>query len=164
MMHFSEWLAGTNASMTIQEQLWIIPLMQTIHILAIAMVLSSVGMIDLKILGLAGSAHTLLETSRRFAPWIWTSLIVLLLSGFVLIVGEPVRELGVTVFWIKMGLLAVAAASTAAFHLSLQRHAAFWEDSRKARGLIKASAIIVFAVWCAVVVAGRWIAYSQLSL
>src|SRR5262245_9810978 len=111
MMQFSDWLAQTNASMTIQRQLWIIPLVQTIHILAIAVVLSSVGMIDLKILGLAGGNQTMTETARRFTPWIWTGLAVLLLSGLILIVGEPVRELGVSVFWVKMGLLLVAVAS-----------------------------------------------------
>ena len=164
MTQFSDWLAQTNASMTIQQQLWIIPLVQTIHILAIAVVLSSVGMIDLKILGLAGGNQTMTETARRFTPWIWTGLAVLLLSGLILIVGEPVRELGVSVFWVKMGLLLVAVASTAAFQLSLRRRVAFWEECEQTRWLINAFAITVFAVWCAIAVAGRWIAYAQLSL
>ena len=51
MTAFAQWLAGTSASMVIQKTLWLIPLMQTIHIICVALVFSSVLMIEFRILG-----------------------------------------------------------------------------------------------------------------
>jgi hypothetical protein len=77
------WLAGTTASGVIQKTLWVIPVMQTIHILSIAMVLSSVVMIEFRVLGLT-SSRTIEQTAHRFVPWIFGGVVVLALTGGVL--------------------------------------------------------------------------------
>jgi hypothetical protein len=51
MTAFAQWLAGTSASMVVQKTLWLIPLMQTIHIVCVALVFSSVVMIEFRVLG-----------------------------------------------------------------------------------------------------------------
>jgi hypothetical protein len=66
---FASWLSQTPASQIIQNVLWIIPLVQTLHILAIAVVLSSVAVIDLRIFGLAGRRATMTQTADRYLPW-----------------------------------------------------------------------------------------------
>ena len=48
----SDWLASTSLSLTIQNVTWIIPAVQTIHILCVAAVFSSVLMVDLRLLGI----------------------------------------------------------------------------------------------------------------
>src|SRR5713226_3199506 len=107
MLDVAQWLAGTSVSRGVQQVLWLIPLLQAIHILAIAMVLSSVAMVELRILGLARS-QTMAQTARRFVPWIWWGLVVLAATGIVLIVGEPKRALPNPAFQLKMLLLALA--------------------------------------------------------
>jgi hypothetical protein len=51
MQGFAQWLEGTSASEFVQKTLWLIPLMQTIHIICVALVFSSVVMIEFRILG-----------------------------------------------------------------------------------------------------------------
>src|SRR5260221_4651312 len=96
---FCAWLDQTPLSQAIQTTGWIVPALQTIHILAIAAVMSSAVMIALR-----------LET--RFRRVIWWALPVLLATGIVMIVGEPVRSLENPVFQLKMTLLACAIAVT----------------------------------------------------
>ena len=93
----------------IQKTLWIIPVMQTIHILSVAMVFSSVVMIELRVLGLTRS-QTIEDTARRFVPWIFGGVGVLALTGTVLIIGEPQRSLPSYEFQMKILYLAVAIA------------------------------------------------------
>jgi len=69
MTAFAQWLAGTSASMVVQKTLWLIPLMQTIHIVCVALVFSSVVMIEFRVLGYS-KAGTVADTARRFVPWI----------------------------------------------------------------------------------------------
>jgi len=66
---FASWLLQTPASQIIQNVFWIIPLVHTLHILAIAVILSSVAMIDLRIFGLAGRCATMMQTADRYLPW-----------------------------------------------------------------------------------------------
>ena len=162
MLDVAQWLAGTSVSRGVQQVLWLIPLLQAIHILAIAMVLSAVAMVELRILGLARS-QTMVQTARRFVPWIWWGLIVLAATGIVLIVGEPKRALPNPAFQLKMLLLALAVAATWTFEVSLRRSAGFWEDAPHARRVTGAFAVFALLLWIAIAVAGRWIAYAQVA-
>ena len=65
IQQFAEWLSQTSLSMLIQtHNAWVIPTIQSIHIIAIGVVLTSVLMIDLRILGRAGRDQTLRETTE----------------------------------------------------------------------------------------------------
>ena len=105
MLDFAHWLAQTRISLAIQTNLWVIPAIQSIHIVAIGIVLSSVLMVDLRIFGWAGWTRRSAETTRRFAPWLWGALGVLFATGAMMVVGEPVRELLSLSFWLKMSLV-----------------------------------------------------------
>ena len=160
MLDFAQWLAQTRISLAIQTNLWVIPAIQSIHIAAIGIVLSSVFMVDLRIFGWAGTDETLGQTTRRFAPWLWSALGVLFVTGVLMVVGEPVRELFSLSFWLKMSLIVVGAALAAGFQLMLRRNERDWEESFASRWTIKCLAMVTFVVWCSIVVLGRLIAYD----
>src|SRR5271168_805702 len=105
---FSKWLAATPLSHTIQTTTWIIPSLQTIHILSVATVFSAAILVDLRIWRLLGRDEPLPDVARRFLPTIWPVLLILLVTGGLLIVGEPRRSLLNTSFYVKMTLLAFA--------------------------------------------------------
>jgi hypothetical protein len=156
---FIQWLGDTAASQVIQKVFWIIPTVQIAHILAISVVLASMAMLDLRLLGLAGKRSSIAALSRRFMPWLWGALIVLALSGSLLIVGEPKRALGNLAFELKM---ATAIAVTAGFQLILKRDlAAGGADLAPSHcGLAKITGAVSLALWAAIAVAGRLIAYA----
>ncbi len=159
MEEFAQWLAGTSASAVVQKTLWLIPLMQTIHIIGVALVFSSVVMIEFRILGYT-NAGTMAETAHRFVPWIFVCVVVMALTGTVLIIGEPTRSLPSFEFQMKMLFLAIALAFTILFARSVHRHADVWADNSGARTAHSTLAIVALASWCAVVIWGRWIAYT----
>ena len=130
LFYFTEWLRNTwlnELALTISESaptIWIgehfyaIPIFQVIHILAISASFASILMINARMLNLAGHS-TLEETTARYLRVIWWSLLVLVLSGALMIVGEPIRELINAVFWVKMGLFVTALLFTIWFHKSV---------------------------------------------
>ncbi len=67
---------------------WLFPLLQTIHILATGMLLSSAIMISLRLWGVS-HAQTIDGGGERYLPWMWGALVVLTLTGTALIVGNP---------------------------------------------------------------------------
>jgi hypothetical protein len=159
---FALWLASTPPSVFIQEQnAWAIPAIQSVHIVGIALVMGSVLMIDLRILGLAWTDQTLRQTTSRFGPWLTGSLWLLLVTGLLMVVGEPVRELVSFSFWLKMALVAVGTAVAVAFQRALRRDERRWEDAAAHGGSIRMLAVVTFLVWIAVIFLGRLIAYDH---
>jgi hypothetical protein len=125
---FCAWLEQTPLSQAIQGAGWIVPTVQTIHILAIAAVMASALMIALRL-------------DARFRRVIWWALPVLLATGVIMIIGEPVRSLENPVFQLKMALLASALA---VFLLQFRN---------------RIVATLSLSLWIGIVFAGRWIAY-----
>jgi uncharacterized membrane protein len=158
---FCDWLSATPISLMFQTVEWIIPATQSVHILAVAIVMSSVIMVDMRLMGLAGHSQSISAMTRRFLPWVWCSLVVLLLTGSVLITAEPRRDLLNPIFQAKMILLLVVIVVTAVFQLIVQRNMEYWDLSPKARAGAWATALLSLLVWSAIVGCGRWIAYVE---
>jgi hypothetical protein len=156
---FCDWLAQTPASLLIQTVNWIIPAVQSVHILAVAIVMSSAVLVDLRLLGLAGTDQPISAVARRFMPWIWFAVLALLTSGTLLVIGEPRRDLLNPVFVAKMALLAATVLMTALFQITLSRKMLAWDAAATRRRGPALFAIASLALWVAVLVCGRWIAY-----
>ncbi len=163
MNEFALWLSRTYPSVLIQtHNEWMIPTIQSIHIAGIAIVLGSVFMIDLRILGLAGKDQTLRQTTKRFAPWLLWALAGLVVTGVLMVIGEPVRELMTVSFWLKMALIGVGTSVAALFLKTLKSNEQKWEDAMTRRLSVRLMAIVTFFVWLAVIVLGRLIAYDHI--
>lgn len=160
LIQFSDWLASTSLSLELRTPVWVVPLVQTIHILAIASVLSAVLMINLRILGLVMPGQTLAAQVKRYVPWIWYPLIVLLLSGALLVIAEPQRSVVNPYFQAKMIMLVVVVALTAMVSRPLASQPTYWEQNGQRQLQSRALAVVSFVLWLGIVFAGRWIAYS----
>ncbi len=156
---FCAWIEQTQLSQAMQVHAWIVPAVQTVHILAIAAVMSSILMIDLRLLGVVGRDQPLARVSARFRPVIWWTLPILLATGMLMIIGEPVRSLENDYFQIKMLLLAAAITVTLGYQAPLNTDAGFWDATGGRRGAIKLIAVLSLLLWVGIVCAGRWIAY-----
>ena len=146
MTAFAQWLSQTAISLAIQTHEWVIPTIQSIHIVAIGVVLASALMIELRILGWAGRDQTFAETRMRFGSSLGWALAVLLLTGALMVIGEPARELLAFSFWFKMALIIVGTACTAL--------AERWHT--------RPFALLTLLIWAGVVILGRLIAYDHI--
>ena len=157
----SKWLAATALSHTIQTTGWVIPALQTIHILCVAALFSSAILLDLRIWRLFQRDVELAEVGRRFLPLIWAIVPILLITGGLLIVGEPRRSLLNTTFYLKMALLVFALALTAFLQWSLSSAPGFWDRNAGRRMAARLAATVSILTWCGIIFAGRFIAYTQ---
>lgn len=158
MLEFAAWLSETGLSRFIQHELWVIPSLQSVHILAIAALFSSMLFINLRLIGKADAGQTLAATTSRFMPWIWIGFAVLAVTGILLVVGEPRRELVSAPFWIKMGLILVGLTATLWLARSVARDPDRWDRPEEA-GRARLYALCTLIVWIGVITAGRLIAY-----
>ena len=163
MKEFAEWLSTTSMSVYMQRNnAWVIPLVQSIHIVGIGVVLGSIFMVDLRILGWAGMDQTLRQTTRRFAPWVTGALCLLLVTGIFMVIGEPVRELITLSFWMKMSLVAISTLIAFMFQMAVRKHEQpQWEERLVSRSSVKWLTVLTFLIWVCIIVLGRLIAYDH---
>jgi uncharacterized membrane protein len=157
---FSKHIYGSAISTGIRETSWAIPALQSIHILAIAVVVGAAIVMDLRLAGVLATDETPQGVVRRHLPWMWSALALLLTTGFLQGLAEPNRVLMNEVFWIKMGLVLTAFVLTLLFRYPILHPDYRIEHARMAR-LIKPMAWASLAIWVMVIFCGRWIAYTQ---
>jgi hypothetical protein len=150
-----DWLSSTSLSQLIQTTSWAIPGIQVIHIVCLATLFALALNLSLRIAGRGLAAEPLASLAGRFVPAIWICLVLLFLSGALLIIAEPFRTITNPVFYLKMSLLVVAIA------LTLWLASVARRPREKPATLHIAAATLSMVVWAGIIVAGRYIAYSE---
>jgi hypothetical protein len=150
MIQLSNWVNGLPISISMRRITWLIPLLQIIHILSLAMILSAVVMIDMRLWG-ASQGQTAIARSRQFLPWIWWALAVATLSGVALMVGAP-RSWRDSIFVAKLVLMAAATVATLALPLVLRMNAT---GGKEPNGLASAVGAAALLLWFGAALAGR---------
>jgi hypothetical protein len=159
MEQFAAGLAESGTSLFIQTQLWIVPTVQSIHIVALAILVMSAALLHVRLAGFAGADLPLQQIVGRYLPQMGWALAVLAVTGLVLVVGEPERELGSRLFWIKMALVVVAALLS--WGMCRKLPAGTYGRLPVARRVsLRIASIAALTAWALIVICGRWIAYA----
>lgn len=155
MDQFSDWLSTTGLSQVIQLNMWAIPSIQTVHILALSVLFASALLVALRFLGRGLATESLKALVARFTRIIWVLLVVLAISGILLIIAEPHRTVTNTVFYAKMIMLALVSA------LTLWLASAARKEPPQVSGLHRTAAVLTLLLWMGIMFAGRFIAYNE---
>ncbi len=155
-------LSQTPLALAMATSPWVVPTMQSIHIMSIAVIFISVLLIAMRASGYAWAGLSVRQTVARFAPWAWTALAVLALTGVVLILAEPIRELLAVSFWIKMVLLALTLVISVRFLRGVRSEAAFAEVDGPVNPRLRRDSVVTVVLLVVIIFMGRFIAYDPL--
>jgi hypothetical protein len=148
-----EQLEATAIGAAIRESLWLFPVVEAVHLLALALLGGAVLVLDFSILGVGLRAPSVAVVDRATRPWLYLALGVLIVTGVSLGLSEALKLLDRGAFWLKMSALLAALVFTFAIKLPvLQR--------RPDAGVLKLFALVSIALWLTVAIAGRWIGFS----
>jgi hypothetical protein len=152
-------LNDTQLSLVLKTTNWLIPVSQSIHILCVAVVMSSVLLTSLRLLGVSARHHPLAAFHGRFLPWAWGAYVVLIFTGVLQIIAEPGRALPNPFFQVKMALFVVVIGMTLAF----QRRARSL-NTRPGTGAVRYAGVLsvtTLILLLVIITCGRWIAYAD---
>jgi magnesium-transporting ATPase (P-type) len=156
---FCDWLSRTNISVAFQSANWFVPLVQTVHIIAIAILLTSVYVVSFRLIGITRSGQPLAVLAAKSTPWVWITLCVLLGTGMLLTITEPARELLNWAFRVKMLMVLALASILLLVQIRLRRSPEYWTESPARRRAARGIGIAAVIIGAGIVTAGRWIAY-----
>jgi hypothetical protein len=159
LQRFCDWLSTTNVSVAFQSANWFVPTVQTIHIISIAILLTSVYVVSFRLIGVTRGGQPLAVLVAKSTPWVWITLCVLLGTGILLTITEPARELLNWVFRVKMLMVVALAGILLVLQTRLRRSPEYWTETPRRRLAARAIGIAAVIIGAGIVTAGRWIAY-----
>jgi hypothetical protein len=150
---FFAWLESTALSVWIVQSpsLFAFPGILAAHTVGLGLLAGLNGALDLRLLGLARSIPPVAFT--RFLPVMWFGLWLNVVTGLALLLAYPTKALTNPVFYLKLGLIAVALSILRV----LLRH--IRADSPMTR-MTKVLAAISLLTWAGTITAGRLLAYT----
>lgn len=158
-MGFLEWLQTTWVGVLVAESLWGYPLLETIHSIGMAMMIGSLGLINLRVLGFKPDLPLL--GTRELLPLAWLGFTLNAISGTLLFTSDAVYFFGKYVFRIKMVLIILGGINAALLGRRVFRDAAAAGVPASASAAsTKWIAATSLLFWLGAVCAGRLIAYA----
>ena len=124
------------------------------------LVFTSVITINLRLLGVGRAGRSVSELTNTLTPIIWVALLVMLLTGTVQTIAEPVRQFITPAFWAKMAMIVVVATTTSLFARSVRANPSKWDDAARRPASGKVLAVVTTVLWVGIVVCGRLIGYT----
>ncbi|MGE0460726.1 MAG: DUF6644 family protein [Vicinamibacterales bacterium] len=155
-----EWVAATPWSVALHESLYMWPLVESTHVLSLALFVGTAIMLDLRLLGVAMKRVPVSEVTGRLLPWTRLGFVVMLATGLLLFYATPVRNYQNIFFRLKMILLVVAGINVWLFHSRIHRSVGEWDLAVPPPRAARVAAVVSLVAWGIVVVSGRFIAYN----
>jgi len=160
LLGLCEWLASTRGSIALHESLWVYPIVESVHVLALCIFLGLAVMLDLRLLGVTFRSARVSEVAERLLPWTAAGFAVMVVSGSLLFYAIPVRTFQNIFFRVKVAMLILAGLNVWVFHSTIYRTVAAWDLDPVPPKRARVAGGLSLALWACIVVAGRMIAYS----
>ena len=153
---FFDWCGRTWLGTTVRDTVWAFPLIETFHLLAMAVLLGTVLIVNLRVFGLGRRYYSsAADVARELEPWMLASLGVLIASGIPMFLSEPMKCYESYSFPIKMMLLVAGVVA----QFTIQRRWVIGDESEGSATRAKVAACISILVWAGVGAAGKGIPY-----
>jgi len=153
-------LHDTPLADTIRANALAFPWLESIHVLAITLVLGSIAVVDLRLLGLASVNRPVSTLIRQVLPITWIAFAIALATGGAMFASNAVAYANNLPFQMKMLLLLLAGLNMLFFHLVTYRSVAHWNEARQTPLAARCAGGVSVLVWIGIVAFGRWIGFT----
>jgi hypothetical protein len=154
------WLHDTPFATAIRESGVLFPWIESVHVLAVTLVVDSISIVDLRLLGIASVNRSVASLSIEVVPFTWTAFGVAVLTGSALFASHAVGYAHNFQFRMKMLLLVLAGVNMLVFHLIMGRGVGRWSECAVTPWQGKIAGLISLMLWIGIVAFGRWIGFA----
>jgi hypothetical protein len=155
LLAFFKWCEASSLGKGISGSVYLFPVVEAVHLLALAVIGGAVLIVDMRLAGLGLKKASAAEVAREAEPWLIASLLVMLVSGFMLMCSEAMRCYYNGAFWLKMYSLLGALI----FTFTIRRRVAATSTAPGTSGKMILVALISVLLWSGVGLGGRGIGF-----
>jgi hypothetical protein len=138
---------------------WVFPIIETFHVLCLAIVFGSIAMVDMRLLGLVGRRVPFTKLYRELIPWTWVAFAGAVFFGTILATGKIYDYVHSAVFMVKFVLMALAGLNMVALHVGAYRNVVSWDKVVPTPTGARVAGALSLMFWIGVIVCGRWVGF-----
>jgi len=154
-------LEGSAPAIDIAESAWLFPAIETIHVLAGALTIGTVLIMDLRLLGLASVKQGYAALRREVLLWTWLAFGAAVVSGFLMFISQATEYFANHAFRTKLALLLLVGINMLMFELIVARDADDWGPGAAAPRAGKIAALLSLGLWVSIVFFGRRVGFTM---
>jgi hypothetical protein len=155
------WIHATAFATAIRESSYLFPWIESVHVLAITVVVGSIAVVDGRLLGVTSMNRSVASLASEVLPLTWIAFLAAVLTGASLFASHATGYAANLEFRMKMILLVLAGINMMTFHGVMGRATANWDESGVAPWQGRVAGSISLVLWVGIVAFGRWIGFSN---
>ena len=160
LLAWCQWLEHTSWATAVSESVWLFPVIEGSHILALPLSVGMILMFDLRLLGLAFGTGLAARMMADVVRWSRFGFAIMFTTGLLLFMSQASKAYGNVFFRTKLLLLVLLGVNAAVYQIVLYPKMAQWD----ARGGTPLGARVCGGVsligWIGVIICGRTMAYQ----
>lgn len=137
------------------------PVVESIHVMALAVVFGTILIVDLRLLGLPNTRRPFTVVSGELLRFTWAAFVVAAITGAMMFSANATTYFVNTAFRWKMLMLVLAGVNMAYFHGVTQKSVASWNRDARPRPAARFAGGASILIWITVIVLGRWIGFTK---
>ena len=139
---------------------WLFPIVETLHVISLAMVFGSIVMLDLRLVGATSRNSAVSRLSGEVLPYTWGAFICAVVTGTLLFVSKAHVYFYNPQFQFKFLCMFLAGVNMAVFHFGAYRHVPEWDEKHPPPRAARLAGTLSIALWIGVIFFGRWIGFT----
>ena len=154
-------LTNTDFATAVRESDWMFPTVETVHVLALSLVVGSISMMDLRLLQVTSKNRSVTELAAEVLPWTWGSFALAAMAGFLLFASRAPSYWANLSFRLKALCMLLAGLNMLYFHFVTWRTVHDWDRAPRTPTSVKVAGALSLLFWIGVVAAGRVVGFTM---
>jgi hypothetical protein len=153
-------LEASGLATKIRDSVFWFPMIESTHVIGLALVFGTIAIIDLRLLGIASTQRSFQRMASDILKWTWGAFALTALTGSLMFITNASVYYHNFYFRTKMLLLALTGINMLFFELTAGRTIHKWDQAPSAPRAGKAVAALSLAMWIGIICVGRLIGFT----
>jgi len=150
LLHFCRWLQNNSFIVAINGTPWTAAALEIVHYFSMFILVGTMAIVDLHVLGFLGRRREAGQLANQLYPWMWTSLALNFLSGFLMFAGSAASYYSNDIFYDKVILIVFAIIASVVVQQKVRK----WDELPAMPAWGKFVAFVSIGLWIGAIIAG----------
>jgi hypothetical protein len=161
LIGFVELLQNSALSDWLRTSLKAMPIVEAVHVMAVATVFGTILLVDLRLLGYPSTARPFSRLHHELVRWTWGAFALAVVTGTLLFIVNAVTYYNNTAFRLKLLAMLLAGINMLVFERVTAKTLPQWDKDKTPPNAARIAGILSIVLWLSVIFFGRWIGFTK---
>lgn len=161
LFELCNWINDSASSTALRESIFVFPVVEGLHLLAIGVSAGTIALTDLRLMGVIMKKDPASKVLHSILPFSIGGFIVVFITGSMLFWAEAAKSYRNPWFRFKLIFLLLAGLNALIFHLGIYRRMNIWDTDDMPPSKARMAGMVSLFLWAMVIWLGRQFAYSS---